>query len=713
MRQLLQTPDSGEIRLEEVPVPVPGPGQVLVRVRFSAVSVGTERKVLEFSKLSILGKAKARPDLVRRTLEKAGREGLLPTLEAAAARLSSPMPLGYSCSGVVEEVGSGVSRFAPGDQVACGGAGYANHADFVCVPENLCAPARAGSLEEAAFATLATIPLNALRLAGTQTGEWVAVVGLGLMGQLAAQLARLAGLRVLGVDLDASRVELARSLGAEAALLRADAAEAALSLTGGRGVDAVLIAADSSSSDAVELAGELARDRGRVVAIGAVGLSVPRDLYYRKELSLTVARSYGPGRYDPDYEEGGRDYPYAFVRWTEGRNLEEAARLLSTGALRAAPLITHRFPLERAAEAYQLISAAPRRPFLGVVLSYGEEASVSRRVPVCAERAAGGAAQGVGVLGAGQFAAAVALPAVKRCGARLRGIASAGGARATAAARRFGFAFAASDPAEVLKDPETGAVLILTRHGLHADQVCAALEAGKHVFVEKPLCLLPEELARIAKARERRPDRLLQVGFNRRFAPFTARLRAFFAGAAGPKTILARVQAGELAPGHWLLDAKEGGGRLAGEGCHFIDWCNHVAGARPLEADCRRIGEKAGEQEWSLRLSYPDGSLADIVYIVSGHGALGKERYEVHAGGRSAVLEDFSRLRLCGPRGTRTSRAWLRADKGHAAQWEAFLRCAARGGPAPVPWQDVVDAAETVFAAQRSLRQGRPERVER
>lgn len=707
MKQILQDMGTGRTYLAEVPVPDAREGQLLVRVRASAVSAGTERTVLDFARSGLLGKARRRPDLVRQVLRKARRDGALAALDAARARLDQPLPLGYSCAGVIEAVGAGAPGFAVGDRVACAGAGYANHAEFVAVPQNLCAkiPAGLDGFEEAAFATLGAVALQGFRLSGAALGESVAVVGLGLLGQLAGGIARAAGARILGVDLDARRLEQARAGGFEAAVPRAGAEEAAAAFTGGRGFDAVLVCADSPSNDPIELAAALARDRAAVVAVGNVGLSVPRVEFYRKELSLRVSRSYGPGRYDPSYEEGGLDYPYAYVRWTEQRNLEEFLRLLACGAVRVSPLITHRLPFASALDAYDLIGDGARRPSLGVVLSYDGGDVPAPRAPARPPRAPEDAAgtRGVGVLGAGQFAQGVLLPILKESGAVLRGIASASGTKAQAAAERFGFAFAASRPEEVLSDPATAVVAVLTRHSEHAAQVCAALAAGKSVFVEKPLCLDDDELAAV-EAAARSARGILGVGFNRRFAPFTLELKR--ALRPGPKAVAIRVNAGALPAGHWTLEPSEGG-RLLGEGCHFIDWAGFVIGGAPASVEARAVGTRPGEQDWSLRLLYRDGSVADVLYASDGDPAAGKERYEVHGGGVSAALEDFRRLTIWSGGRRNERRAWLRADKGHRAQWEAFASAALAGRPAPVALDDVLATMRAALAARESLRSGR------
>jgi predicted dehydrogenase/NADPH:quinone reductase-like Zn-dependent oxidoreductase len=701
MKQLLQDLQSGVTSAADVPAPTPQPGQILVRVRASAVSAGTERMVADFAKSGLLGKARKRPDLVRQVVAKARREGLLQTWRLSKARLAQPLALGYSCAGVVEALGEGVGGFAVGDHVACAGAGYANHAEFVAVPENLCARLPADiSWEDAALTTLGAIALHGFRLSSARLGESVAVIGLGLLGQLSARLAKAAGCRVLSVDLDEGRIAKAREAGIEA-VLRAGAERAGAAFTDGRGFDVVLIAADGQTNDPIELAAELARERGVVVAVGNVALGVPRNAFYRKELSLKVSRSYGPGRYDPVYEEGGIDYPYGYVRWTQQRNMAEFARLASTRAVSLAGLVTHRLPATQGARAYDLLREGPN--VLGLVLEYDAKAGNAQRLDVTsAMKARPGA--GVGVLGAGAFATGVMLSAIKKSGASLRGIASPSGSRAKAAAEKFGFAFASSDAGDVLSDVKTSTVAILTRHGHHAAQVCSALGAGKNVFVEKPLCVSFEELDAIAAARATAPG-ILAVGFNRRFAPMTLDLKQ--ALERGPKAVMIRVNAGALPAGHWSADAAHGG-RLVGEGCHFFDWANFIVGAAPVSVDAKALGRKAGVQDWAARITYEDSSVADILYTSEGDAGLGKERYEVHGGGVSAVLDDFKELTVHKDGRGKTWRSRLSPDKGHARQWNAFFTAAKDGRGAPVSWEDVNRTTRVTLAAQESLRLGGP-----
>ncbi len=708
MKQVLQNLKTGETVVAEVPTPQPRPGTVLVRTAASLVSAGTERMVVDFARKSLIGKARSRPDLVRQVLDKARREGLLTTAEAALNRLDQPMPLGYSSAGTVVALGEGVTGFQVGDRVACAGGGYAVHAEYAVVPVNLLARLPDGlDFEQAAFVTLGAIALHGFRLADVQVGARVAVIGLGLLGLLSVGLAQAAGCEVLGIDLAPDRVALAQHLGAQA--VTRDGAEAATrAFSRGLGVDAVLICADTSSNDPVELAGEIARDRARVVAVGAVGMTIPRKTYYEKELDLVVSRSYGPGRYDPNYEEGGQDYPIGYVRWTEGRNLQAVVDLMAAGRLDVRPLITHRFPIERAPEAYRLIRGETGEPFLAVLLTYPhlEARPLATRLTVSTAAEAAGICR-LGVLGAGNFATAVMLPAVRRIpDVRLEGIVSASGVSAAHAARKFGFRYAASDPQEVLGDDRINTVAVLTRHHLHAAQTVAALRAGKHVFCEKPLALTLTGLTEVEAALAEHPDRLLMVGFNRRFAPLAQRLHAFLADRSEPLVAHYRVNAGYIPLTHWLHDPQQGGGRIIGEGVHFIDFLTFLVGAPPVDGIARALpdGGRYRQDNVVLTFTFPDGSLGTVTYLANGDKSFPKERVEVFCGGRVAVLDDFRTLELVRDGRREVVRSRLRQDKGHRAAWEAFIRAIADGGEPPIPYDQIFGVHRAAFAVVEGMR---------
>ncbi|MDX9992936.1 MAG: bi-domain-containing oxidoreductase [Anaerolineales bacterium] len=717
MKQLLQNLKNGQTSIAEVPIPTPRAGQALVKVAASLVSAGTERMLVEFAEKSLLGKARSRPDLVRQVVDKMGREGVLPTLTAAFNRLDSPMPLGYSSAGTIVALGPGMDGFQVGQRVACAGGGYAVHAEYNLVPRNLLTPLPDSvDFESAAFTTLAAIALHGLRLAEPQLGENVAVIGLGLLGLLTIQLASAAGCRVWGLDTNPERVALASQFGISACS-RQNGEESGAAFTLNRGFDSVIICADSASNDPVRLAGAIARDRAKIVATGAVGLNFPRKIYFEKELSFINSRSYGPGRYDPSYEENGRDYPIGYVRWTEGRNFEAVVGLLESGQLKAEPLISHRFPIEQAGEAYEIITGKKQEPFLGVLLTYpasGEAVSgevvssvrypMSGKTPLTPDTLKPDTVK-LGVLGAGLFANATLLPALKKVKeVELVGIASAGGLHAAHSAKKFGFRYACSDDEQIINDPQINTVLILTRHDSHADLVVRALQAGKHVFVEKPLAINRDQLSAIQDQLQITNNPFLTVGFNRRFAPLAQQLYDVLATRQEPLYIHYRVNAGYLPLKHWTHDPEQGGGRIIGEGCHFIDFLTFLAGSVPVSVSAAALpdGGKYREDNVSMTFSFADGSLGIVDYLANGDKSFPKERVEVFCGGLVAVLDDFRVLETVRD-GKKKTVKLLGQDKGHFNEMQALVR-AIRAGQAPIPYKQLIGVTQASFAAVESLR---------
>jgi len=716
MKQLLQNIRTGETIVTEVPMPTPKDGTALVRTAASLVSTGTERMVVEFAEKSLVGKARSRPDLVSQVVDKARREGIITTAEAAFNRLDQPIPLGYSSAGTIIEIGAGMKGYRVGERVACAGGGYAVHAEYNLVPQNLLAPLPDNvDFDSAAFTTLGAVALHGFRLAETQIGETVAVIGLGLLGLLTAGIATAAGCRVLGIDIDPSRIEFAHKLEIEASL-REGAEEVAQNFSLGRGFDGVLICADTPSSDPVELAGSIARDRAHVIATGAVGLNIPRKLYFDKELSFINSRSYGPGRYDPSYEEEGHDYPIGYVRWTEGRNLESFIDLISTDRLNVNQLITHRFPIEQAPNAYDLITGKTEEPFTGVLITYPEAADrdkcleerkrISHQSPTPTSSPVS-----LGVLGAGNFASVVLLPSVTKIPRlELVGIASASGLNAQHAADRFNFHYATSDEQTIINDPDINTIAILTRHHLHARQVISALEVGKNVFCEKPLALTQTELEAVQSSlAAAAPDCLLMVGFNRRFAPFAIQLKQFLNTRTEPIMAHYRVNAGYLPQIHWLHDPNVGGGRIIGEGCHFIDFLVYLVGATPLSVSTQALPDDGRYRDDNVLITcqFPDGSIGTVSYLANGDKAFPKERIEVFCGGRIAVMDDFRTLQTFhnGHRETKHSR--FRQNKGHKAEWEAFAESITKGSSPPIPYDQIFGTMNATFAAVQSLHCGK------
>ncbi len=711
MKQVVQDFRTGSTSVIDVPVPQLKPTMALVRNSASLVSVGTERALVAFASKNILGKARSRPDLVRQVVDKARREGILTTIDAVRNRLDHPLPLGYSSAGTVIQVGPDLTDYQVGDRVACAGGGYAVHAEYAAVPRNLLAKIPENvDFEAAAFATLGSIALHGFRLADPTLGESVAVIGLGVLGLLAAGIARAAGCKVFGIDVDPERVEFAQQLGF-AAVARDEAEPAGLGFTKGMGFDIVQICADTLEDDTVILAGEIARDRGRVISTGVVGTGLPRKTYFQKELSFIVSRSYGPGRYDKNYEEGGADYPIGYVRWTEQRNLSAFLEILAEEAFDVHPLISHRFPIERAEEAYVLLSSENADPFLGVVLTYpGSDPDAEppvRRIALSTTTTGGGDDVRLGVIGAGNFARAVMLPVMQSSGVQCVGLAAASGLSATETAKRFGFEYAATASDEILADDRVNAVAILTRHDLHAPLVLQALKANKHVFCEKPLALNQEDLRAIAKTLEG-CDRILAVGFNRRFSPHALELKKFLHSVNEPLIMNYRVNAGLLPRDHWLHDPVQGGGRIIGEGCHFIDFLSFVASSPIASVVVKGTpsDDRYREDNVILMLKYQNGSLGTITYVANGDRSLPKERLEIFGGGSVVILDDFRRLELNRNGRKRVRQNRWRQDKGHRPEWEAFMRAVRDGGPPPIPYQEVFDVSLASIVALDALRSG-------
>lgn len=716
MKQIVQSARSGRLTLRDVPEPQVRAGHLLVETRASLISAGTERMVVDFARKSLAAKAQARPDLVRKVLEKARRDGIMATFQAVMARLDEPMPLGYSAAGTVVAVGRGLEgQYAIGQRVAVAGAGLASHAELNSIPRNLAAPIPDGvSDEEACFGTVAAIALQGVRNLAPQLGDVVAVIGVGLVGQIAAQLLGLNGCRVLALDYNDARLALARAAGAELAVnLGGDGLEAAVrQMTGDLGCDAVLIAAATDSSGPLEIAAAIARDRAKISLVGKTGTEFPFADFMKKELSIVVSRSYGPGRYDEDFEGRGMKYPPGFVRWTETENLAECVRLMGRDRLRRldmAALITHRFPLTEAEAAYGLVMENSE-PHLGVVLTYpGQATAAPSPRPVFAAPAPSADGRCVlGVVGAGTFARTILLPTLKKiAGVELHTLVTQRGLNAEHGQQAYGFAHCATDVEAVFANPAINAVLIATRHANHADFVARALAAGKSVFVEKPLAVDREQLAQVAAARQQAKG-FFTVGFNRRFAPMSVALRRHFAGLAGPRVVNLRVNAGAMPAESWVNAAEEGGGRMVGEMCHFIDLARSYVG-QPIvsvRADCATPAAGTAD-DLAVVLHFADGSLANIVYTALGDTAYSKERFEVFGGGSVASIDNFLGLTIATGGSVRTERARTGQDKGHGAEMRAFVAAVATGGPAPVDEGELFETALATIAVAESLREGR------
>lgn len=707
MLQVVQDINSGKTTVRLLPDPVAPAGHVVVANAASLVSAGTERYVVELARKSLLAKARERPDHVRRVLQKIKAEGLLLTAQQVLAKLDEPMPLGYSTAGVVLECGRGVQEWKPGDRVATAGP----HAGVIAVGRNLCAKIPDGvTFEQAAYTSVATIGLEGVRLARVTLGERVLVIGLGLIGQIVVALLKAQGCRVFGTDLDPAKLELARSFGVDAVATGSPVSEIK-AFSDGHGVDAVIITAATPSNGPIELAAEVSRVRGRIVLVGVVGLDVPRAPFFQKELEFTVSSSLGPGRSDPAYEEKGIDYPFGHVRWTAQRNMAAVLDVIAAGRLPVERLTTHHFPVDRAAEAYDLITARAE-PFLGVVIDYPSppERLVRRRDLSGRRRAAGDL--GVSLVGAGNFARLMMMPILSKLGGlSLRGLCTAKGMNAEHSGRKMGFAYAASDVQEIWSDRDTAAVFVATRHDLHAELVIAALRAGKHVFVEKPLCVSATELEAIDRCVAELGDDcpIVMVGFNRRFAPATGQVRAFFAGVS-PMTVAMRFAPGYLPPGAWPQDEDVGGGRIVGEACHAIDTVSALAGSPPVRVFAESVVQTGGletsDDQVFITLRHQNGSVSNVSYQAGGDRAIPPERIEVFGGGRAAVIDNWDRVELY--TGGRSTEGRGGKDKGHAPELKAFVEACRRGGAWPIPWSELYAVTWASLMAVRSLREGVP-----
>ena len=697
MKQVLQSLRTGATEVAEIPCPAPGHGQVLIRTSRTLVSAGTERMLVDFGKAGLIGKARQQPERVKQVLNKIGTDGLAPTLEAVFNKLDHPLALGYCNVGTVLELGSGTSGFAVGERLVSNG----RHAEAVAVPVNLCARVPDAVPDDAAvFTVLGAIALQGIRLVSPTLGEAVVVTGLGLIGLMAVQLLRAHGCRVLGIDFDPARLRLAERFGAQTVDLSAgqDPVAAAQAFSRGRGMDAVVITASTQSSVPVHQAALMSRKRGRIVLIGVTGLELSRADFYEKELTFQVSCSYGPGRYDPNYEERGQDYPVGFVRWTEQRNFEAVLDMMADGRLDVAPLISHRFALADAAAAYDLITSD--KVSLGIVLDYPPAQALpaealTRRAVTLGPTVPSAGTPAVGFIGSGNYATAVLIPAFKAAGARLVEVVSSGGVSAVHAGRKFGFESTATDTSGMLANPAVDAVVIATRHDTHADLVCRALEAKKHVFVEKPLALSREELSRIEAARAEAAavgfHPLVMVGFNRRFAPQVLKIRSLLAGASGPKAFVMTVNAGMIPPEHWTQNRNSAGGRIVGEACHFIDLLRLLADALIVSYDMQVMAGGNGDTA-TITLSFADGSVGTVHYFANGSKAFPKERLEVFASGRILQLDNFRRLRGYGWPGFSRFDLW-RQDKGQKACAAAFVRAVEDGGDAPIPFDQLLEVS--------------------
>ncbi|MDB4665618.1 bi-domain-containing oxidoreductase [bacterium] len=740
MKQIIQSFKNGELWLAEVPVPACKSGGAVVRTRASFVSAGTERMLVDFAKKNIVGKALQMPNQVQKVIRKMKSEGILETLEKVKAKLDQPIPLGYSCAGVIEELGHAMRGYSVGDRVTCGGAGYANHADYNYVPKNLMVKIPDGvSFEDASCATVGSIAMQGVRQCDLRLGEQVCVMGLGLLGLLAVQMLKASGCRVIGFDPNPQRCQDAIDLGADTAV-SSDLVAAADQFSQGMGMDAVLITAATKSNEPVTVAGEIARMKAKVVVTGVVGMDLPRDEYYKKELDFKLSLSYGPGRYDSSYEEGGVDYPYGYVRWTEQRNISSFLDLVATGAVTPSKLVTHRFDITDALDAYDLLLGKAEEPYLGIVLNYSEkESNALQSARQITQANTGGVKTSevnVGFIGAGNFTKAVLFPELKKMPEiNLKTLCTATGMNAGETAKKEGFEIASTDYEAMLRDKGINTVFVTTQHNSHAKFICEALEAGKHVFVEKPLAITQAQLEQLKStvlslSGSPKGDGLsgessslsegsssedsdlnstgvpvLMAGFNRRFSPHAELLQKYFSKRTTPIFMSYRINAGIIPPDVWIQDPAIGGGRIIGEGCHFIDFTSFIIGQNVVEVQAQCVGtDNAGlvaEDNVSINLKYADGSVANILYVALGSPDIAKERCEIYANESVAVMENFCKTTCSGKLGKEKLKG--KQAKGFAEELEAFASAVKSGDSSPISFESLINTTETCFAIHEAM----------
>ena len=724
MKQVVQNLKTGEIRVDVLPPPTLKSGGILVKNYFSLISAGTEKTSVDLGKMNMLQKAKSRPEDVRKVLQEIKLNGFIRTYKKVMAKLDSLKPLGYSSAGVVLAVDAVASEFKPGDRVACAGGGYATHSDIIFVPKNLAVKVPDGvGLDEAAYSTLGAIAMQGIRQAQPTLGENVVVIGLGLVGLLAVQILKANGCRVFGIDVDPGNVRLAKEIGADDACERsADVNTRVNGFSDGFGADAVIIAAATRSSDPLSLAGEIARDRSRVVMIGATGMNIPRPPYYSKELEFKLSRSYGPGRYDREYEENGRDYPIGYVRWTENRNMKEFVRLLKDKKVNVSRLTTHRFPIRNAGQAYKMISGKKTQKYIGILLEYEKEKTeppaeiqpdagksvfnpsdeTFKRLPLS-----------VGFIGAGSFAQGNLIPALRNIeGVTLQTVCTASGASAKTAQDQFGFKLTTTNPQDLFLNENIGTIFIATRHNLHASFALEALKAGKNVFVEKPLALTEDELVSLSQFyrgsdEEKMPA--LMVGFNRRFAPLTRELKQFFENTGEPMVVNYRVNAGYIPTNHWTQDPVEGGGRILGEVCHFVDLVQFITASRIVKVYAESISADntsiVSNDNVNITLKMANGSLGIVTYLANADSSLPKERIEVSSGRKAAIIDNFRNAYFYRD-GKASKTGTGTVDKGIREEVKTFIQAVKSDRTSPITFDELINTTLATFRILTSLSVG-------
>ncbi|MBL7086870.1 MAG: bi-domain-containing oxidoreductase [Candidatus Cloacimonetes bacterium] len=707
MHQLTQNLKTGKMEILEVPFPALNKGQILVRNYYSLISAGTEGMKVVTARKGYIGKAKEKPEQVKQVIDTLRKEGFSSTYKKVMNKLDALSPLGYSTSGVIEAIGESVSGFSIGDRVACAGADIANHAELVSVPENLIAKVPDNvDLKHAAYTTVASIALQGIRQADLRLGESCAVIGLGLIGQLTVQMLKASGIKVFGIDIDQNPVDLAKKSGADLVFLRSDNSleEAIWDASNGYGVDAVIITAATTSLDPVNFAGILCRSKGKVVIVGAVPTGFDREIYYKKELELKMSTSYGPGRYNPNYEEKGLDYPIGYVRWTENRNMQAFLQLLADQKIALSFLTTHTFDFEKATDAYQMIMDKSE-PYIGILLKYDThkelEREVFKKLPIKYQKSD----VNIGFIGAGTFAQNSLLPNIKN--ANMVAVSTHQGHSTRNVADKYGFHIATGDSDNIINNKDVNTVFIATRHNLHAEYVIKSIKAGKNVFTEKPLCMNEKELEEItelyknANKNENEDGSRVMVGFNRRFSPHIQKIKKIFSSGQ-PKAINYRINAGAIPADTWIQDKEIGGGRIIGEVCHFVDLAMFIADSLPHSLSANAIMDVQGLLDTlNVNISFKDGSIANVSYFANGSKKLKKERFEVFSNGVTAIIDDFKELHIYEKRHKKSK--LINQDKGHKEEVKQFLNSIREGNPAPIPFKEVYWSTKMSFDIIKSI----------
>ena len=718
MKQVIQNYKTGKLSVENVPAPSLSKGRILVRNHFSLVSAGTEKMVIEFGKKNLMAKAKSRPELVKQILDKVKSDGLVTTYKAAMRRLGEPVPLGYSSAGEVIEIGEGVTGFKKGDFVACAGAGYASHAEVVSIPTNLAVKVPQGiDLKKASFVTLGAIAMQGIRRCDLSPGEKIAVIGLGLLGQITVQLLKAYGMPVLGMDVNPKRVAETKEYGIDKAIVigKDNLTETAMNFSDGKGVDAVIITASTESSGPILTAGSICRERGRISSVGLTGMEIPRNIFYEKELDFLLSRSYGPGRYNRNYEEKGLDYPIGYVRWTENRNMKEFIRLLTENKLKLNTMITHTFKIDDAMKAYELITKNPNNEyFTGVVIQYDVEKKTENKIILkeTKEFTKKKNVISVGIIGGGNFARSTLIPVIKNLKeTSLDAVADSEGRIADYIGKKFACRYTTSDYKEILKDKSIDLVVITTPHNLHSKMVIEALEAGKHIHVEKPLCLNETELKQILKVYNKinseekaKSGVMLMVGFNRRFSPDARRIKRKFKKRNTPLMMFYRVNAGRIPEEHWIQDPEVGGGRIIGEVCHFVDLMQFLTSSKPVKIYASEVkGDKniINEDNINVLIDFEDGSRGNILYTSLGSKSFPKEYLEVFCDRNVEVINNF-----------KTGTLGSSQDKGHKNEFIEFAKSIKHGSASPISMESIYYTTHATFKIKESLRTGKPIHIE-